>query len=203
MGYVTLDDLNQWKREVSAIEAAQIARRVLVYECGIPRAILDRCHDPQRRENWCWAAVVETVLRYYGVEKITQEDVVRRTFGHDLPDRPAPPETMAANLNGWHPQQDGSTVAIYARFFAGEPLPLVYLAELRDRRNPLILFRAGTPVGHVLLATGLHVDADGNIKRIIVRDPAEDAARGRRPLRSDEMIVGFFVVQAMPSVDWP
>jgi len=186
-------DIFGWEQAISAEEAGRLAQRLVFYECGISRKFLDELHEEQRGESWCWAAAVSAVLRFYGITA-TQEEIVLRTFGR-LVDEPADLATMAARLNGWGPNRDGMLIAIYAQFFLGRPSDDVLLHELQAWRRPLILARRGPDVGHVMLATAVQTDGR-RVHEIIVRDPAEPMSIGRRPLRRDEDIEGYFVIRA-------
>ncbi len=53
----------------------------------------------QRKTLWCWAAVMQMVTNFHGVE-LEQEDIVMRAFG-DLRNRPATRAEISAVMHGW------------------------------------------------------------------------------------------------------
>lgn len=54
----------------------------------------------QRKNMWCWAAVMQMMTNFHGVE-LEQEDIVLRAYG-DLRDRPATREEITAVMHGWN-----------------------------------------------------------------------------------------------------
>ena len=51
-----------------------------VYRAEVPYLGFARINDPQRQPEWCWAASVSDVFRYYG-HPISQETIVRAVYG--------------------------------------------------------------------------------------------------------------------------
>lgn len=118
----------------------------------------------QRESNWCWAACVQMVLRYHGLD-VNQEQVVKRIFG-DLRDKPATPEMVLKALNASAFSTKGIPAKIAAmdyRFQDG-----MYIQDL-GRDWPLIIgLKGGVPnaTGHcyVLVAVKYTEARDGGLK---------------------------------------
>ena len=60
---------------------------------------MEYCHHRQYKDNWCWAACVQMVLDYYGID-VTQPRIVERAYGDDY-DFTANKNDIIGALNGW------------------------------------------------------------------------------------------------------
>ena len=75
-----------------------------LYAAGVPSDEFEYFAAPQssgrqRQTNWCWAASIQMVLNYHGINA-SQEEIVARCFG-ELVDRPGQPADILGTLNGW------------------------------------------------------------------------------------------------------
>lgn len=155
-------------------EVRQIAPGV--YEAGVAtwqfehvRATLASGGD-QEQQNWCWAAAIEMVLRYHGVNR-TQADIVRQVFGSEV-DVPANAQQILWALNGWGVDRHGRSYRVAADTYFVSGWQLV---EDLAYRWPLIVGLHGVPVGHayVLTAVRYSIDAWGRpvFHSVVLRDP--------------------------------
>lgn len=132
----------------------------------------------QHLSQWCWAACIETVFRYYGYI-VPQADIVKQTWGA-IVNRPADLSEILFNLNRhW--------VDVYGRRFlvSGDVLSasLVTAAQDLSQDMPLII---GT-MGHAMLLTSLRwltdVYGESLVTDAVVRDPWSNISKR---LLSDE-----------------
>lgn len=167
-------------------------------ECvvGIQSALLDthvRQVGGQHASQWCWAACIETVFRYYGFP-VSQERVVVDTWG-GIVDMPADPNAILANLNRPWISDDGKAFQAYGDAYSANLETA--LQDLRDNA-PLIV---GT-LGHAVVLTAIAYVHDqwGNfqIQNAIVRDPMPGSTPrgdGKRLLSAQEWYSIQFVAR--------
>lgn len=152
----------------------------LVY-IGIPSVKLDTVYATQRNSQWCWAAAIEIILRYYGV-RISQEAIVHRAYGIDptgrLPNREGTYEAMAKNLNNWGIDFEGQFYIVRASFHWGPPSEKLLIRELSHQHPVLLSYISRTfprLAGHAVVCTGLAVRISPSnqyeIATVVVRDP--------------------------------
>lgn len=162
---------------------------------GISSDILDKQWAAQRNSMWCWAASIRMILKYYGVG-LSQEEIVRRTFGTDkfrqLPNKPAGFDVMTSHLNNWGIDQNGKHYIVNAALFPGAPPPEVLLRELQAQRPVLISYQSRPRMNHAVVITAIKIGAENGrhvIKSMIVRDPGFSKknveANGRIEHRAD------------------
>jgi len=123
----------------------------------------------QRGSNWCWAACVQMVLNYQGVN-VSQETIVRKIYG-DLKDLPGTADQIVKGANGW--------VANGKRIVARQTYTVSAMSFVEDLayKYPLIvgLSIPGQTVGHAYVMTGItFADVDGECypQKVILRNPA-------------------------------
>ncbi len=143
---------------------------------GISSEQLNYIASAQENSQWCWAASIQMVFGYYGVD-ITQSQIVSRTYGTDyrgnLPDWPASFRTIHANLNNWSIDNNGQYYEVSANMGMGTPSPAFLVEELSNGR-PLILGYNTGQGGHAVVVTALsyYPTVYGpQVQTIIVRDP--------------------------------
>ena len=149
---------------------------------GIPRHKMEYVAAAQENSQWCWAASIQMVLNYYGVD-INQRQIVARTFGTGLfgtlPNRPASDQVITANLNNWSIDNRGRRYIVNARHNGGAPNPEWLLNELQQKRPIVVGYvPPGANQGHAVVITAASysysptfVGPKPVIHSIVVRDP--------------------------------
>lgn len=150
------------------------------YAAGIPTEEFEYYAAPytagrQRQQNWCWAACIQMVLNYHGIN-VTQEDIVTRVFG-SLVDRPGQPEDIMTALTGWGVMYNGQNAQIQASTTVYGPGDII--SDLADKKPLIVGFTTSYSVGHacVLTAATYYVDSyskEPSIQSVIIRDPYPD-----------------------------
>jgi hypothetical protein len=109
----------------------------------------------QRSQNWCWAASLQTLIRFHGLP-VTQEQIVTRSFG-GLIDRPASSAfEIAASVNGWMFTDGVRASMIQAVGDDSSPDGLRIRDELEnDRPGILALANETGGGGHAFVITSL------------------------------------------------
>lgn len=144
---------------------------------GIPSNNFNYFTSGQRNSNWCWAASLQMIFNYYGVN-ITQEQIVARTYGVDpygrLPNWTGSFQAITSNLNNWSVDNFGRRYAVGATLTWGAPTPAYLVQELSAQRPVLIGYSSGPGSGHAVVVTACSYIPTQNgpyIQSIIVRDP--------------------------------
>lgn len=134
---------------------------------------------PQDMTQWCWAACIEMVFRYYGY-KVSQQEIVRQAWG-DIFNMPGRPQDIMASLNRQWRDANGREFTVSGDTDSANP---VTAAQDLSDDMPLII---GT-MGHAMVLTSLQYTRQQygpfNVNAAIVRDPWPD--RGRRILNAQE-----------------
>jgi len=140
---------------------------------GIPSETLNYCAASQQKSQWCWAATIEMVLRYYGLE-VSQEAIVARSYGTDaygnLPDLSASYDLINANLNNWSVDANGNSYKIEAQMGFGAPNPDVLFEELAQGSPIIVGYETPQGTGHAVVITAAGFVGDV-ITDLVVRDP--------------------------------
>lgn len=133
----------------------------------------------QHLSQWCWAACIEMVFRYYGLH-IPQAQIVQQTWG-GIVNFPAQPGQILANLNRPWIDSRGHLFGVSGDTVTANPITA---AQDLAQDMPLII---GT-MEHVMVLTSLTYVRDqfanGNVTAAVVRDPWP--GRGRRVLSAQE-----------------
>ena len=147
------------------------------FTVGIPTNQMNYFAAGQEKSQWCWAASIEMVLNYYGVD-IAQKQIVARTYGRDpfgqLPNWTGSIQTIHRNLNNWGIDNFGYPYTVMAQMGNGAPSPTVLINELSNGRPVIIGYRTGPNSGHAVVVTAVSYvpTASGPyIQTITVRDP--------------------------------
>ena len=142
----------------------------------------------QHLSQWCWAACIEMIFRYYGFN-ISQEEIVRQTWG-TIVNLPGQPQQILANLNRPWPDADGRTFYVMGDSFSANPITA---AQDLSQDMPLII---GT-MGHAMVLTSLQYRRDsfgnGEVIQAVVRDPWP--GKGKRVLSAEEWYLTSFLVR--------
>lgn len=122
----------------------------------IPSRQLNNVYQ-QQRGNWCWAASISTLLKYYGYD-ISQEKVVQTAFRLDsyenLPDIGVTAETINYCLNGLGIDSNGKRFRIQSKEWIGIPSSWRLIKELRAKHPVLVAYKNCPSSGHAVLLTG-------------------------------------------------
>jgi ABC-type bacteriocin/lantibiotic exporter with double-glycine peptidase domain len=140
---------------------------------GMDSKLLNYSYAKQNRSNWCWAACIEMITKYYGLH-IKQEFFAQNHCGIDangwIKDCPAPVDVITSNLNWCH-----KTHCIKTQVFSGRP-DEDSLVKLLNADIPVILaYRQRGPIGHAVVMTGITYEETmfgTEPTSLIVRDPA-------------------------------
>lgn len=144
--------------------------------------------DGQHMDQWCWAACIETVFRYYGYV-VPQDEIVRQTWG-SIVNLPGQPHQILANLNRRWVDAAGRPFSV-----SGDVYSANVLTAAQDLASdmPLII---GTQ-GHAMVLTSLtylrNQAGAGDVTAAIVRDPWP--GRGRRVLTAQEWYSTSFLAR--------
>lgn len=144
---------------------------------GIATNNFDYFASSQRNTNWCWAASLQMVFNYYGIN-ITQEQIVARSYGVDpygkLPNWTGSFQVITANLNNWNIDNYGRGYFVNATLNWGAPTPAYLIQELSAQRPVLIGYSSGPNSGHAVVITAcsyVPTNMGPMIQSIVVRDP--------------------------------
>lgn len=157
---------------------------------GIPTSHMDYFAARQLRKNWCWAASIKMVLKYYGVA-ITQKQIVERTYGTDkfgrLPNWAASYKIIHRNLNNWDIDNDDNKYSVTAKIRFGRPNHIWLINEINAQRPVIVAYNTGATTGHAVVITGLSFvfkKPTPTVIKIAVRNPWPSkqniASKGRK-----------------------
>lgn len=156
-------------------------------DSGIASAIAASV-DGQHMDQWCWAACIEMVFRYYGL-RIPQETIVQQTWG-GLVNQPGQPHMILSNLNRQWRDSNGQDFFVSGDSYSANP---VTAAQDLSQDMPLII---GT-MGHAMVLTSLLYVRDqmgnGEVISAIVRDPWP--GKGKRTLSAQEWYSTTFLAR--------
>lgn len=160
-------------------------------DAGVPGNVADvvaAAVGGQHMNQWCWAASLETVLRYHG-RPMRQERIVAENMG-GIVNLPADPWTYVAALNRSYVDDNGVPFRISGDVYTANP---VTAAQDLAAGLPLII---GT-MGHAMVLTAVSYTRDmygnGQIRQAMVRDPWPE--RGRRVLSAQEWFSTSFLAR--------
>lgn len=160
--FVTVSAFPQRSGSVVRIDGSISVARVSDY--------MEYCFHRQYKDNWCWAACVQMVLDYYGLD-VSQASIVEQAYGDDY-DFTANKNDIINALNGW--RVNGYIVrASYERYKNAKTL-----IDAVASGKPLIigLNESYTSTGHAYVLTHVFFtnDYNGNMTpiRVVVLNPA-------------------------------
>jgi hypothetical protein len=148
-----------------------------IWAAGIPSNEFEFFAAPQteghqRQSNWCWAAAVQMVLNYRGVP-VTQEQVVQRIFGGNVPNLPGQPNQILTALSGWAFTANGQPVMLSSSPFAFDGSEIV--RDLAERWPIVVGVRTSPSSGHAYVLTAVTYGVDSwnrpIFRSVILRDP--------------------------------
>lgn len=142
----------------------------------------------QHLTQWCWAACIEMVFRYYGY-RVPQRRIVKETWG-SIVNLPGRTDQILSNLNRPWRDLKGRSFSVVSDVFSANPMTAAQ--DLASDR-PLII---GT-MGHAMVLTSLTYVRDGmgrgQVRSAVVRDPWP--GRGRRNLSAQEWYSTAFLAR--------
>jgi hypothetical protein len=149
-------------------------------QIGIRSSLLNAtASGTQNLSQWCWAACIQMVFRYYGF-RVSQRRIVEETWG-SIVNLPGRPDQILDNLNRSWEDDSGRAFSSSGDSYS---VNLSTVAEDLANDMPLII---GT-LGHAVVLTSLDYIRDVygrfQIGAAIVRDPWP--GRGRRVLSPQE-----------------
>ncbi len=151
---------------------------------GIPSEKMQPCYAEQEASQWCWAASIQMVMRFHGVN-LAQSDIVRKSSGTDprgrLPDWAASDQVITKNLQGSGVDLDGRRYSVECRFMPRAARPADMVSELRQGRPFIVGYMEGRFLGHAVVVTAATYrpfKTGPRIDAIIVRDPYPGSKAG-------------------------
>lgn len=124
----------------------------------------------QEEDHWCWAACVQMVLNYQGVD-VDQDDIVLQAFGSRI-NKGGTCYDIARGANGWHTRNHVISARVESSYSATAQS---FIDDLVNK-YPLIigLDMPGQTDGHAYVLTGISFKkVNGEYKpiEVILRDP--------------------------------
>lgn len=152
-----------------------------------------RARDTQHASEWCWAASIEMVFRYYG-HNVSQERIVAETWGGIVNLPATSPLVILRDLNRPWTDDDGNSFRVSGTSYGANA---VTAAQDLAQDMPLII---GT-LGHAMVLTALSYNRDvygrGAVTSAVVRDPwpYPGLPDGRRVLSPQEWFSTSFLAR--------
>lgn len=144
---------------------------------GITSQTFNYVASSQQTQMWCWAACIEMVFRYHGVN-VSQQDIVARTYGTDWMGNPPPfgatVDIITANLNNWGIDRNGARYTVRASLTPSMIPDELILGELELQKPMIIAYGPTLHSGHVVVLTAasyLPTPHGRMIRTLVVRDP--------------------------------
>ena len=145
---------------------------------GIDTTRLNYIVAKQKESNWCWAASIETISKYYGLN-VRQEDFAADYCGVDWNGRikncPAKIDIITKDLNQCYWNELGQiTHCINAQVRFGRP-DTNTLINCLTNNMPVILAYHGLNIGHAVILTAMSYQDTffgRELKSLTVRDPS-------------------------------
>lgn len=139
------------------------------YVAGALTNDINRIAARQDCQNWCWAACIEMVLKYHGLQ-VEQEEVVRKIYGPTLPCLTGNAQQIMGALSGWAPDSRGRFSEIHARYGAYNATDLI---DQLSRQWPIIVGLHQEGHAYVLTAIYYSTDQWNNpiVDKVVLRDP--------------------------------
>jgi papain like cysteine protease AvrRpt2 len=136
----------------------------------------------QRASEWCWAASISMIFRYFGHE-VDQSRIVKQTWG-EITNQPGSVDQILSDLSRSWTDDDGNSFAASCDAYDANPV-----TAAQDLANDMPLLVCS--LGHAMVLTGLTYVSDptspigATVTAAIVRDPWPGNG-GRRVLSPQE-----------------
>jgi hypothetical protein len=138
------------------------------YEVGIPWDYVIAWARPkvlgrQQENNWCWAASIQMLLNLAHIP-VTQDQIVKRVFGHKT-NSPATPAQIIKALDGWSSINNGKHVSVNA--FIEPSYDQILLDLYLNYPVILALKFKNSKVGHAVVVTAAKYKVVNGKKQIL------------------------------------
>ncbi|MBN8693520.1 MAG: C39 family peptidase [Bacteroidetes bacterium] len=174
------------------------------YFAGIKSNIMDSVYAKQNDTNWCWAACIEMIAKYNGVN-ISQEYFAHSYcgvgFNGYIKNCPAPVDIITENLNwcaytGWDRKR---THCISTSAHHGTPNVETLITLLKANIPVIIAYNTGLNVGHAVVLSGISY-TDGIFGKELVYVVVRDPANGKLVYRNPEQLLKLIYAWWVPTV---
>lgn len=165
------------RKEIERMRSPHVGSSPGAQYVGIPSETMQYFTASQHNSQWCWAASIQMVLNYLGVD-ISQEQIVARTYGVDasgnLPNWGGDFQRITGNLNNWSIDNRGRPYVVSSFFGSGAPPPSYLLSELAAGRPVIVGYASGPSSAHAVVITAASWTPSVNgpmVHTLVVRDP--------------------------------
>jgi len=145
----------------------------------------------QECDQWCWAACIEAAFKLHRFS-ISQEEIVRKVYGPDIPCLPSIGPNIARAVEGYWEDRNGNEFYATIRthtdieFGVHDPFALQNASRYLANNVPVII----GALGHATLLTGMSWIEDNfgrqQLTEMVVRDPWPHR-QNRRRLSAQEL----------------
>lgn len=145
---------------------------------------------------WCWAAVLQMLLNYRGIQW-TQTDIVNAIKGN-VSIATASDLEISLFLNSWGFNYNGRPWQSRASFSVGSPSPELTVKEFRAKRPIILKFRISPQLDHVVIAYVANVvpkpGGPDQFRSLFYIDPADGEIHMMTGKDYVEKVVGYWLV---------
>ncbi len=173
------------------------------YTVGIPFSRFNQVYARQKRSNWCWAAVTQMQLNYYGIPA-SQEEIVRRVYFLPV-DQPVPITEVLSLLSGISYDRRGRPHLLCS---SDRVTPAQLIEDLGNEKPLLVSLSTNGPVSHLCVITSVtfSFDAFGDLifhsARIYNPEPAPYAIEDLSWSELTSRLRFFVRVSVLPIWRW-
>ncbi len=158
------------------LSSTPVIGKELIYT-GISEDALYELQIKQKESNWCWAASIQMVLNYHGIN-ITQEQIVDKTHGRDELNRlfnaTATVQNITTNLNHTGINTAGISYSVKSSGNWGAPTAARLLWELSNDHPIIAGYRTGPYTDHAVVITGAWYEQSTKgpiVQYLVIQDP--------------------------------
>jgi hypothetical protein len=149
----------------------------LYYIIGVDDWRIELSAAMQNNSQWCWAACIQILFKYYRME-VSQEEIVNRTMGKTdadlLPNIPGNIKNITENLNNWSFDKSGYLFRVQALSYIGAPKPSFLIKELSTKHPIMIGYKTKKNSDHAVIIISAKCKKElfsNNIESIMIYDP--------------------------------
>jgi hypothetical protein len=116
----------------------------------------------QIQSQWCWAASIQMVLNYHGLQ-VKQAQLVEKLFGGRQVNQAVNANQILSALRGWHPNSDGQLQQVFSQEIAFSELAIITALSYKW---PLLAGLNNGNSGHAMVLIGARysIAPDGHIQ---------------------------------------